>query len=255
VLWDGERHFQVVYQDITERKEAEEELLRSRQELRSLSVHLQDKTEEERASLAREIHDELGQALTALKFDLSWLSERLPRGEKTLLEKMKSMVKLIDTTIKGVKRLATELRPGLLDDLGLIAAMDWQMAEFRERTGIKCKGTFVPEDLVLGKNMDTAVFRIFQELLTNVARHARATKVTVSLKEDGGILELRVRDNGSGIRGKQFSSSKSLGLIGIRERVHYWGGDVKVMGIPGKGTTAIIRIPLEERGNDKNTGS
>jgi PAS domain S-box-containing protein len=255
IEYQGKQALLVSFKDITERKEAEEELLRSRQELRGLAVRLQEKIEEERTLLAREIHDELGQALTALKFDLSWLSKRLPKEEKMMLEKTEIMSKVIDVTIKGVKRMATELRPGVLDDLGLIAAMDWQIAEFSERTGIKCKGTFVPEDLALGKDMDTAVFRIFQELLINVARHARATIVTASLKEKDGILELRVRDNGRGIRSKQFSSSKSLGLIGIRERVHYWGGDVKVMGIPGKGTTAIIHIPLEERGDDKNTGS
>ena len=237
--------------NITERKWAEEEIKNSQSQLRNLTAHLQSVREEERTLVAREMHDVLGQALTAMKMDLSWLDNRLPKDQKSLLEKTKSMSKLADATLQTVKKISTELRPGLLDDLGLPAAIEWQAEEFQTRTGIKCEITVDPEDIILDKDRSTAIFRIFQETLTNVARHAKATKVKVSLKEKAGKIELKVRDNGKGITEKQMSNPKSFGLIGIKERAYYLDGKVVIKGLQDKGTTLTIRIPLPKKGKTK----
>jgi len=234
----------VVSKDITERKLAEKEIKNSREQLRNLAAYLQSVRETERKTIAREIHDELAQALTALKMDISWLGKKLPKDQKTLLEKTQAMTKLTDTTIKTVKRVSTELRPGLLDDLGLVAAIEWQAGEFQDRTGITCELTVDPEDFIVDPDRSTAIFRIFQETLTNIARHAKAKRVTASLKEKDGTLELKVKDNGKGITEKQISDPKSFGLIGMRERAISWGGEVKISGIPDKGTTVEVRIPV-----------
>lgn len=245
----------VLVRDITERKRAEEELKASRERLRKLSTHLQSVREEERTSLARDIHDELGQALTALKIDLSWLSRRFPADQKSLLEKTSSMSKLVDMTIQKVKRISTELRPGLLDDFGLVAAIEWQAGEFQKLTGIRTEISPKLKDIVLDRDRSTVLFRIFQELLTNIARHADATKVKLSLVEEADKIVLMVKDNGRGITREQLSNPRSFGLLGMRERVHFWQGELKISGAPGKGTTAVASIPLANKENDdaKNT--
>jgi len=238
----------VSWLDITERKQAEAELKRSQEELRNLTAHLQSVREEERRSLARDIHDDLGQALTALKMDLSLLSKKFPKDQKPLLDRTQAISKLMDTSIETVKRISTELRPGVLDDLGLTAAIEWQAEEFEHRTGITCEVTSDPRDIILDRDRSTAIFRIFQESLTNVARHAQATRVTASLKEKAGTLELKVRDNGRGITKEQISDPKSFGIIGMRERVYAWEGQVTVKSAPGQGTTVAVRIPLAKEG-------
>jgi PAS domain S-box-containing protein len=230
--------------NVLEHKRAEDELKSSREQLRNLTSYLQSVREEERRHIAREIHDELGQTLTALKMDISWLINKLPEGEKPLIEKTKSISKLIDTTIQTSQRILTELRPGLLDDLGLAAAIEWQAEEFQKRIGIKCKATLDPEEFIVDQDRSTAIFRIFQETLTNVARHANATRVRVNLGEKAGKLMLKVKDNGKGITEKQISDPKSFGLIGIQERVHLFGGEFKISGIRDKGTTVTVVIPL-----------
>jgi signal transduction histidine kinase len=154
------------------------------------------------------------------------------------------MSRLIDSTIQSVRRIATELRPGVLDDLGLMAAIEWQAQEFQTRTGIRCQVTLPVEDVTLDAASSTAIFRIFQEILTNVARHGSATSVSVSLKEQAGNLVLEAQDNGKGIAESEISSPKSLGLLGMRERALPFGGEVKIRGTPGKGTTVTVRIPL-----------
>jgi PAS domain S-box-containing protein len=232
-----------VFDDVTERVQAEEELRCSQEQLRSLADHLQTVRENERTSIAREIHDELGQALTGLKMDLSWMAKKIPEDQKSLLDKVHSMSELTGTTLRTVQRISTELRPGLLDDLGLVAAAEWQIEEFQNRTGIRSKLTVDPEDITLDDRRSTALFRILQETLTNVARHTQATRVHVSLKEKGKHLKLRVRDNGKGITKEQISDPKSFGLIGIRERAKSCGGEVKISCRPGKGTTVVVRIP------------
>lgn len=197
-------------------------------------------------NIAREIHDELGQALTALNMDLFWLNNKLPEDQRYLREKVKSMSELVDGTIKTVQRISAELRPGLLDDLGLAAAIEWQAREFQNRSGIKCKVTLHPEDIILSQDISVTIFRIFQEALTNAVRHADATWVKASLSEKSDKIELEVRDNGKGITEEQINNPKSFGLIGIRERAHLLGGEVKISGIRDKGTTIIVSIPLNK---------
>lgn len=233
-------------QDITERKRAEEELTYSREQLRNLSMHLQSVREEERTTIAREIHDELGQVLTALKMDLSWLDKR-HRGDKSLAERTKSMLSLVDATIQTVKRISSELRPGVLDHLGLAAAIEWQAKEFEKHTGITCDVSVDPDDMLLDRQYSTTIFRIFQEALTNVARHANATKVRISLAEKEDGISLHVEDNGKGITKKQMNNPQSFGLIGIQERVHFLNGEIRIRGTRNKGTSLTIHIPLEKK--------
>jgi PAS domain S-box-containing protein len=220
-----------------------EEVQAAREQLRDLADYLQAAREEERTHIAREIHDEFGQALSALNMDLSWLSKRLPADQRHLAEKASAMSDLIDSTIQTVRRVATELRPGLLDDLGLAAAMEWQAEEFTERTGIDCDLYLSNEEIVLERDLATAIFRIFQETLTNVARHAEATEVHVELEDRPDELVLIVRDNGKGITESQVSHPRSLGLMGMRERARSWGGEVVFQGVAGQGTTVTVRVP------------
>ncbi len=233
-----------ISQDVTERKLVEEELKNSREQLRVLLAHLQSVREDERTRISREIHDELGQSLTALKLDLSWLLKRLNKEQKPLVEKAGLMSKLIDMNIQTVKRISAELRPGLLDDLGLPAAFEWQAEDFQKRTGIHCEVRIHPEDIALDRNLSTAMFRIFQETLTNVVRHAKARNVSVTLRKKKEAVLLEVKDDGKGITEKQISSPKSIGLIGMRERVHFFGGSVKISGKKDKGTIVTVTIPV-----------
>lgn len=238
--------FTVILWDVTERKKAEAELKRSQEELRVLAARLQQAREEERALLAREIHDQLSGALTALKMDLSFLTDRVPRENAVLTEKTETMSKLIDATLNSVRNIATQLRPSVLDDLGLIAAIEWQTEEFQNRSGIKCRLDLEREEVALDKNRLTAIFRIFQEALTNVARHAEASAVWISLRAQAGSLILQIRDNGRGITQEEISSSKSLGLLGMRERAFAFGGEVVIGGGPGQGTTVTLKIPFNQ---------
>jgi PAS domain S-box-containing protein len=240
--YPSEKGLSVFVKDIADQKKAEEELEKSQEQLRNLAAHLQSVREEERSSIAREIHDELGASLTGLKMDLSWLAEKIPK-EESLLEKIQTMINLTVANINTVRRISAELRPGLLDVLGLAAALEWQAEEFRNRTGVKCKIKIDPEETPLDKNLSTDLFRIFQELLTNVARHAQATRVTGSFKKKKNYLELTVRDNGKGITGEQISDPTSFGLIGIRERIHPWRGKLAIKGLANKGTTVTVRVP------------
>ncbi len=178
--------------------------------------------------------------------DFAWLKKKTPSDRKDLVEKEASMSELIETTMQSVKRIATELRPGILDHLGLAAAVEWQAEEFEKRTGIKCSIVFSPDEIVLDRDRSTAVFRVFQETLTNIARHAKATKVSIGLTGGQGEFHLCVKDNGKGITEKQISDRKSLGLIRIRERVYFWGGSVTITGSRMSGTEISVRIPLAE---------
>lgn len=239
-----ERRIVVTYEDITERIQAEKELEHSRQELRNLSAHQQTVREEERTRIAREIHDELGQTLTALKMDIAWMKGRLPAGVKPLHEKMRQMSTLADATIETVHRIATELRPGLLDDLGLAAAIEWQAADFQNRSGIACSALLAADDLELDRDLATALFRIFQETLTNIARHAGATRTEVRLERNGDGIVLTVADNGRGITKKQSENDRAFGIIGMRERAHLWGGELSIAGSRNEGTKVTVAIPL-----------
>jgi PAS domain S-box-containing protein len=216
----------------------------AREQLRDLAGYLETAREEERTYIAREIHDEFGQTLTALKMDLAWLNKRLPADKPRLVEKVNAMSDLIDSTIQTVRRIATDLRPGVLDHLGLVAAIEWQAQEFVERAGLDCELLLSDKEIVLDPDLATAIFRIFQETLTNIARHAEATEIRVKLEERPGELVLAVQDNGRGITESHASGSKSLGLIGMQERARSWGGDVTFQTVPGQRTTVIVRVPM-----------
>jgi len=232
--------------DISDRKRMEEELRKSREELRNLSAHLQRVREEERSRISREIHDELGQSLSALKMNLSWLGKKTPEGDKFLSGKLKELERLVEGNILLVQKIATELRPRLLDDLGITAAIEWHLENFQNQTGIRCRFTPRPKDLALDKDLSTTLFRIFQEAMTNVIRHAGATRVTVRLEVDPGSVVLTVRDNGLGISEEAVNDPLSLGIIGMRECAHLWGGEVSIRGTKSKGTTLTLTIPLDK---------
>ena len=243
---DGRRIYFHMVSDITDRKQAEEQLKASREQLRSLSAHLESVREEERKNMAREIHDEVGQMLTALKIDVSSLTERSTEEQQLLVEKTKSMNELIDMAIETVKRISAELRPPVLDDLGIAVALEWQAAEFEKLTQIKCEFSSNPQDIILDPDRSTAIFRIFQETLTNVARHSDASKVKAVLVKEADKIVLTIKDNGKGIEKKHIADPKAFGLIGMRERAHFWGGGVRVTGAPGKGTAVAVSIPLAD---------
>ncbi len=237
-----------IIRDVTERKRAEDAIKKSEEQLRHLTAHIQRATEMERTNIAREIHDELGQALTVLKIDLAWIRKRLQDDQAPLREKLDAMGKIIDRTIATMKRISTDLRPGLLDDLGLAAAIEWQTEEFQKRTGIQCSLAIEPKEISFDRERNTALFRIFQETLTNVARHAGATEVRIDLRAADGIVELRVSDNGRGIRREEIESPQSFGLMGLRERAIMWGGETIIEGVPGGGTTVSVRLPVRGEG-------
>jgi signal transduction histidine kinase len=230
--------------EIADRERTEDEFRRSTDQLRELSARLQSVREEERTHIARVIHDELGQTLTGLKMDVAWLQRHLDRQQPAVLEKTQAMSDLIDTTIQTVRRISSELRPGILDDLGLVATIEWQIQEFQTRSGIQGKLISAPEETTLDADGATAVFRIFQEILANVARHARATQVQVTLEESASFLTLQVQDNGRGMTESEIGSPKSIGLLGMRERARLRAGEVQFHGTPGKGTTVTVRLPL-----------
>ncbi len=250
-----ERRIVITYEDITEQKQAKDELERSREKLRNLSAHLQVAREKERTRIARELHDELGQSLTALQMDFAWLDNHLPKKTDTLREKARRMSRLVDTTIESVRRISKELRPILLDDLGLNAAMEWHIQEFQERSDVRCDAYLECDDSVIDKDLSTALFRIFQEALTNIARHADATEVRIGLSREGNEFCLEVMDDGRGISPEQIDDSMSLGIIGMRERAHLWGGSVCLRGKGGGGTIVTVRIPISrgERSDAANS--
>ncbi|HLK58278.1 MAG TPA: PAS domain S-box protein [Chthonomonadaceae bacterium] len=235
--------------DVTPRKQADQQLEESLKQLRYLTGYLQSVQEKERAHIAREVHDELGQALTGLKMDASWLKRHLCQiarkpAPEALCRKLDGMTDLIDTTIQTVRRIATELRPAVLDTLGLVSALEWQAQEFQKRTGIRCDFFVESAEVALERADSTAVFRIFQETLTNITRHAQATYVEARLSANEESLVLEVRDNGIGMVAASCSGAPSFGLLGMQERALLLGGELLVKGEPGRGTTVTLCIPL-----------
>ncbi|MDP4175715.1 MAG: PAS domain S-box protein [Bacteroidota bacterium] len=240
-----ERYVLSIVRDITERKIAEQKLRQSKEQLRDLASHLQSIREEERTMIAREIHDELGQVLTVLKIQISLLSNKLREDQKELKEKISSVSGLIDSTVESVQKISSQLRPGILDDLGLVPAIEWQAQDFQERTGILCGLNLFRDEISLDRNKSTAVFRIFQEALTNIARHSAADRVDITLRTEDNALLLEITDNGRGITPVQISDQKSLGLLGMKERALILGGTVQISGADKCGTTVSVFIPLD----------
>jgi signal transduction histidine kinase len=220
-----------------------EELEASLGQLRALAARLQSIREEERKRVSREIHDQLGQVLTAIKIDVSSLIRGFPDKERKELNRAPSILNSVDRAIQTVRRIATELRPGMLDDLGLVATIEWAGEEFGVRTGTKCFLELPADDLVLDQDKATAIFRIFQEMLTNIARHADANEVRARLAAEDGNVTLEVRDNGKGIPKEKLRKGESLGILGMRERATLLGGDLTITSSPGQGTAVIVRIP------------
>lgn len=216
-----------------------------KEELSHLSEHLERAREIERAHIAREVHDELGQSLSALKIDVICLGESLPENQGFLREQTKAMAEKIDSAIQAVRRICSELRPPILEHFGLPAAIEWYLEDFQKRAGIRCGTEIDSEISKIEKELATILFRIFQEAMTNILRHAGATTVKVVLKNEAHHLVLKVVDNGRGISKEEISSPRSFGIIGIRERVRFWGGQSAFVGIPNKGTTVTISIPLD----------
>jgi signal transduction histidine kinase len=227
---------------MTERKHAEEAL-------RALSARIRSTREEEGTRIAREIHDELGGVLTGLKWDLEKIDDTLDSSIDCshipeIRERISGMTRLIETTINTVRRIASELRPGVLDDLGLVAAIEWQIEQFQSRSGLTCHWTNNASEIQLSRERATAVFRILQEILTNVLRHARAANLYVKLRRSKHYFELEVKDDGEGITESQRMNTQSLGLLGMKERALLVGGEVRITGKEGGGTIVVVRVPL-----------
>jgi signal transduction histidine kinase len=220
------------------------QLIQSHEELSRLSAHLQTAREEERARIAREIHDELGGSLTGVKMDVARLRRLGNPGSDEWLAQVETVSTALDETVQTVRRIATELRPAILDDFGLVAAIEWQLKEFQARSGIVCQLTAATEPIELDRDSATAIFRVFQETLTNVARHADATHVAVQLEPEPGWLVLRVSDNGRGIDPAALAQSSTFGLAGMRERVRMLSGQLVIQSPAGQGTTVLVKVPL-----------
>jgi signal transduction histidine kinase len=216
--------------------------------MRALAARLAEVAEQEKMRLAREIHDVLGQELTGLKLDVSWLARRIalvsdpPR--EPLLKRLTAMASQIDGCVQTVRRIATGLRPGVLDDLGLDEAIEWQAHEFQSRAGIRVEISLPESELNIDRDRATAIFRIFQELITNVARHSGATGMSVQLTPEMGGVVLEVSDNGRGITAAEISMPNALGLLGMRERAAQFGGSLEIQGTKGQGTRAVVRMPV-----------
>jgi PAS domain S-box-containing protein len=243
------RYYEGTAQDINERKAAEDRLRATAQQLRALSASLQSAREDEGTRIAREIHDELGSALTSLRWDLESfdkiISESGGRSElSTLREKIEGMLSLTESAVGTVRRISSELRPKVLDDLGLAAAIEWQAEQFQTRTGIVCHCDCSLENLNLDREQSTAVFRIFKEALTNILRHAQATNVEIAITAEAGEFILTVSDNGRGITEDERTDSRSLGILGMRERANLVNGEIAIWGTEGKGTVITVRVPM-----------
>lgn len=235
-----------VGENTTQRFLMEAELRQSYDAIRQLNAHLDTVREEERAGIAREIHDELGQQLTVLKMDASWLKSRLAPDNTEAIQRLADMLLLIDNTVKTVRRIASDLRPGVLDDLGIIAALEWQSTEFEKRTGIPIRLTTNVQEAEMNTQTSNAVFRIYQEILTNVARHSGATQVNTVIELSDNVFCLSVKDNGRGFDTDGVKGKKTLGLLGMGERINILHGDLYIEGSPGNGTRITVKIPLAQ---------
>jgi PAS domain S-box-containing protein len=243
----------VINSDITERKRTEESLVLQKEQLRALAERLQWVREEDRKRVARDLHDQIGQILTAIKMDMTWMTRHLPASEAGVLARLQESIQAINDGVKAVRTICSGLRPGVLDDLGLAAAIEWQASEFASRNDVLCQVSVPPVDLHLDGDRATATFRIFQECLTNVIRHAQATSVHVALVQDDENILLVVEDDGVGFCESDLSSSLgSLGLLGMKERAQFCGGEVLISSSPGNGTKVTIRVPVDAPNAEKS---
>jgi two-component system, NarL family, sensor histidine kinase UhpB len=232
-----------VLRDVTERKLAERELRESREQLRQLSASLLAVREQEKARIARELHDELGQALTGLKMDLVQIVSQLKPEQRGIIDQASAMKALIESTVASVRRIATELRPLMLDDLGLLSTIEWLVNDFSRRTGVAVDLTLPEQEFEVNSELSTALFRVLQESLTNIARHAGASRVRVTLSGTESDVQLTVYDNGKGIGSLLESAPKTFGLLGMRERASMLGGELAVHSDPGAGTSVVMIVP------------
>jgi len=242
-IYPSEDGLTIFYHDVSERKSTEQQLQNYTKKLRDLTIHLQNVREEERSALSRELHDELGQQLTAIKMDLSWMNLHVKASDQ-LPSKINDAIALTNDAVKTVRRINSELRPSVLDDLGLFAALEWQMNEFGRRFNVDCQIKIEAEEPALDQHKSIAIFRIFQESLTNIGRHAKATKVRALIRESGGRLELTIRDNGVGFDRSRAGNLKSFGILGMTERAMMMNGALNVDSTPGKGTNIKLTVLL-----------
>jgi len=236
---------------VLERKQAKDESERSSDQLRSLYLRLEQVREEERTRTAREVHDHLSQLLTTIKLELSLLQNKLSPSNSSTQKSVVQLLEMSNDAIQAVKKIAMDLRPPILDDLGIGEAINWQVKEFMTRTNIKCEFVNDLNELEIDLERSTTLFRIFQETLTNIVRHAGATEVYVALSYSNEYIVLQVKDNGCGVSPHQVSSLRSLGILGMRERAMAWGGDMQICGVPDGGTSIIINIKRDNHGSKK----
>jgi PAS domain S-box-containing protein len=234
---------QVLAQDITERKKTEEKLIKATRDLRELTYHLQDVREDERAKIAQDLHDDFGQRLTALKIEASSLRLKIDKPSEAIEKKLDDILDQIDGTIESARRISSGMRPSILDNLGIAAAIEWQVNEFTKSTGIISTISITSGITKIDNRISTTLFRILQEALTNIAKHSKATQIEVSLKTNTEWLYLNIQDNGSGITRRRINNPKSFGLKGMKERAISSGGILKISCIKGKGTHVLLKIP------------
>jgi PAS domain S-box-containing protein len=240
---NGQRLFTVILRDVSERARSEKALLESRDEIRAIGLAAQSLREQEKSRVARELHDELGQALTALKIDVGWLMDHGVGKDPAMRDKLAAMQSLVDGTVAATRRISTDLRPLVLDDLGLAPAAEWLVQNFTQRTGTPCELTIARDFDDVPDPYATTIFRVLQESLTNIAKHAHASHVEVTLSKDGEGLTLLVRDDGKGFTPQGPRKPNSFGLVGLRERAYLLGGEVTIESAPGRGTIVEMRLP------------
>ncbi|HET8585015.1 MAG TPA: PAS domain-containing sensor histidine kinase [Casimicrobiaceae bacterium] len=241
----GRRFYTVILRDITARLAAEDALRHSKDELQALGAAAHMTREQEKSRIARELHDELGQLLTMLQMDVVWCKEKLPHGNDALEARLARMEGLLKSTIAATRRIASDLRPLMLDDLGLVPSLEWLVENFSQRTGIACKLTLAERDLAVPKAHASAIFRIVQESLTNIAKHARAAHAEVAVIDGDDDVVVRVADDGIGFSPSAPRKPNSFGLFGLRERASLMGGEATITSAPGAGTTVEVHIPRE----------
>jgi signal transduction histidine kinase len=244
IMYEGRLVWLGLSHDVTEKNMARELLQHSYEEIRQLASNLQHIREEERTNIAREIHDELGQQLTGLKMDMHWLARRIKQEDTAVTQKMKESIDLINATIVSVRKIATALRPSILDDLGLVTALEWHSEQFEKRSGIQVEFINKTNDLYIEPHVATALFRIYQEVLTNVARHSNAGMVTATLQNNEKELSFSIADNGVGFNLDTIGKKSTLGLLGIKERSLLIGGTYDIKSKPGEGAEVMIIVPL-----------